>query len=208
MIRTFILCIFIYIYLTILLRLFGKKEFSQLNVFDFVVFLIISEIMTMSLDTKDLTVMDSVIATITLIVLDRIESLITIHSKKIRDIFEGRPCYIILNGKIQYENMKKLRYSIDDLCHHLRVNDIDSVSKVDYAVLETNGSLSIIEKDKSITHLPDALISDGSVNEEALKLIKKDENWLNKELKKHHISNYENVLYCVYEKTGLYIIKK
>lgn len=208
MIRTFILCIFIYIYLTILLRLFGKKEFSQLNVFDFVVFLIISEIMTMSLDTKELTVIDSVIATITLIVLDRIESFITIHSKKIRDIFEGRPCYIILNGKIQYENMKKLRYSIDDLCHHLRVNDIDSVSKVDYAVLETNGSLSIIEKEKSITHLPDALISDGSVNEEALKLIKKDEKWLLKELKKHQIMHYEDVLYCVLEKKGLYVIKK
>lgn len=208
MIRTFILCIFIYIYLTILLRLFGKKEFSQLNVFDFVVFLIISEIMTMSLDTKELTVIDSVIATITLIVLDRIESFITIHSKKIRDIFEGRPCYIILNGKIQYENMKKLRYSIDDLCHHLRVNDIDSVSKVDYAVLETNGSLSIIEKEKSITHLPDALISDGSVNEEALKLIKKDEEWLLKELKKHQIMHYEDVLYCILEKKGLYVIKK
>lgn len=208
MIRTFILCIFIYIYLTILLRLFGKKEFSQLNVFDFVVFLIISEIMTMSLDTKDLTVMDSVIATITLILLDRIESLITIHSKKIRDIFEGRPCYIILNGKIQYDNMKKLRYSIDDLCHHLRVNDIDSVSKVDYAVLETNGSLSIIEKDKSITCLPDALISDGCINEEALKLIGKDVNWLNTELKKRKVTNYKDVLYCVLEKTGLYIIKK
>lgn len=208
MIRTFILCIFIYIYLTILLRLFGKKEFSQLNVFDFVVFLIISEIMTMSLDTKDLTIIDSVIATITLIILDRIESLMTIHSKKIRDLFEGRPCYIILNGKIQYKNMKKLRYSIDDLCHHLRVNNIDSVSKVDYAVLETNGSLSIIEKDKSITSLPDALISDGAINEEALKLINRDESWLNKELKKHHISSYEDVLYCVLEKTGLYIIKK
>lgn len=208
MLRTFILCVFIYIYLTVLLRLFGKKEFSQLNVFDFVVFLIISEIMTMSLDTKDLTVADSVIATITLIVLDRIESFITIHSKKMRDIFEGRPCYIILNGKIQYQSMKKLRYSIDDLCHHLRVHNIDSVSKVAYAVLETNGSLSIIEKQDSITELPDAIISDGNINEEALKLMGKDKNWLMKELKKHHVKYYHDVLYCVKEKEGLYIIKK
>ena len=208
MLRTFILCVFIYIYLTVLLRLFGKKEFSQLNVFDFVVFLIISEIMTMSLDTRDLTVADSVIATITLIVLDRIESFITIHSKKMRDIFEGRPCYIILNGKIQYQSMKKLRYSIDDLCHHLRVHNIDSVSKVAYAVLETNGSLSIIEKQDSITELPDAIISDGNINEEALKLMGKDKNWLMKELKKHHVGHIEDVMYCVLEKKGLYIIKK
>lgn len=208
MLRTFILSVFIYIYLTILLRLFGKKEFSQLNVFDFVVFLIISEIMTMSLDTKDLTIIDSVIATITLIILDRIESFLTIHSKKLRDIFEGRPCYIIFHGKIQYDAMKKLRYSIDDLCHHLRVHNIDSVSKVDYAVLETNGSLSIIEKQESITDLPDALISDGNINEEALQLLGKDKNWLMKELKKHHVGHIEDVMYCVLEKKGLYIIKK
>lgn len=206
--RTFILCIFIYIYLTILLRLIGKKEFSQLNVFDFVVFLIISEIMTMSLEAKELTIIDSVIATITLVVLDRIESMITIRSKKIRDLLEGTPCYIIYHGKIQYEHMKKLRYSIDDLCHHLRVSNIDSVSKVDCAVLETNGSLSVIEKDQSITVVPDALISDGAINEEALKMLKKDRFWLKEELSKKGINDYHNVLYCVLEKEGLYIIKK
>lgn len=206
--RTFILCIFIYIYLTVLLRLIGKKEFSQLNVFDFVVFLIISEIMTMSLEAKELTIIDSIIATITLVVLDRIESMITIRSKKIRDLLEGTPCYIIYHGKIQYEHMKKLRYSIDDLCHHLRVSNIDSVSKVDCAILETNGSLSVIEKDQSVTIVPDALISDGAINEEALKMLEKDRCWLKEELRKKGINDYHQVLYCVLEKKGLYIIKK
>ena len=137
MFKIFIISDFMYIYLTVLLRLFGKKEFSQLN--DFLIlllFLVISEITTMSLETQDLSVLDSVIATLTLIILDRIESFITMRSKKIERIFfEGRPCYIIYRGKIQYQNMKKLRYSIDDLCHHLRVSDIDSVSKVDFAIL-------------------------------------------------------------------------
>ena len=158
MFKVFIISVFLYVYLTILLRLFGKKEFSQLNVFDFVVFLVISEITTMSLESQELSVLESVIATITLIVLDRLESFITMRSKKLRDFFEGRPCYIIYKGKIQYQNMKKLRYSIDDLCHHLRVSDIDSVSKVDFAVLETNGSLSVITKQDSQSYLPDALI--------------------------------------------------
>lgn len=206
--KTFILSIFIYIYLTILLRLIGKKEFSQLNVFDFVVFLIISEIMTMSLETHDLSIFDSVIATITLIALDRLESMITIRSKKIRDFLEGTPCYIIYHGKIQYEHMKKLRYSIDDLCHHLRVSNIDSVSKVDCAILETNGSLSVIEKDKSITVIPDALISDGAINEEALKMLNKDRSWLFDALKAQGIDDYHRVLYCIYEKDGFFIIKK
>ena len=200
MFKIFIISIFMYIYLTVLLRLFGKKEFSQLNVFDFVVFLVISEITTMSLE--------SVIATLTLIILDRIESFITMRSKKLRDFFEGRPCYIIYRGKIQYQNMKKLRYSIDDLCHHLRVNDIDSVSKVDFAILETNGSLSVIPKQESQTLLPDALISDGCINQEALQILNKDEAWLKNELKKKHISHIEDVLYCVLEKKDLYVIKK
>ena len=208
MFKIFIISIFMYIYLTVLLRLFGKKEFSQLNVFDFVVFLVISEITTMSLETQDLSVLDSVIATLTLIILDRIESFITMRSKKLRDFFEGRPCYIIYRGKIQYQNMKKLRYSIDDLCHHLRVSDIDSVSKVDFAILETNGSLSVIPKQESQTLLPDALISDGCINQEALQILNKDEAWLKNELKKKHISHIEDVLYCVLEKKGLYVIKK
>ena len=95
MFKVFIISVFLYVYLTILLRLFGKKEFSQLNVFDFVVFLVIAEITTMSLESQELSVIESVIATITLIVLDRVESFITMRSKKLRDFFEGRPCYII-----------------------------------------------------------------------------------------------------------------
>lgn len=208
MIKIFFISVFMYLYLTVLLRTFGKKEFSQLNVFDFVVFLVISEITTMPLELEELTIIDSILATITLILLDRLESYITIHSKRLRDIFEGRPCYIIYKGKIQYKTMKKLRYSIDDLCHHLRVSDIDSVSKVDFAILETNGSLSVITKKDSKTLLPDALISDGMINEEALEMINKDINWLNKELKKQHIHKIEDVLYCVLEKEGLYIVKK
>lgn len=88
MFKVFIISVFLYVYLTILLRLFGKKEFSQLNVFDFVVFLVIAEITTMSLESQELSVIESVIATITLIVLDRVESFITMRSKKLRDFLK------------------------------------------------------------------------------------------------------------------------
>ena len=82
MFKIFIISIFMYIYLTVLLRLFWKKR-NLVNsmFFDFVVFLVISEITTMSLETQDLSVLDSVIATLTLIILDRIESFITMRSK-------------------------------------------------------------------------------------------------------------------------------
>ena len=79
---------------------------------------------------------------------------------------------------------------------------------MDFAILETNGSLSVIPKQGSQTLLPDALISDGCINQEALQILNKDEAWLKNELKKKHISYIEDVLYCVLEKKGLYVIKK
>ncbi len=206
--EVFLISLCIYIYLSVLLRIFGKKEFSQLNVFDFVVFLIIAEIMTDTVGNKDFTFFHGVIATVTLIVVDRLVSMVTLKSKKLRDIFEGRPTYIIFKGKLNQEKMKKQRYTVDDLSHHLRVNDIDSISKVEFALLETNGSLSIISKDECCVELPDALICDGVVDENNLKLLNKDLNWLKKELKKQHIDHIEDVFYCILEKDKLLVIKK
>ncbi|WP_027090686.1 YetF domain-containing protein [Thomasclavelia saccharogumia] len=206
--EVFMISLCIYIYLSVLLRIFGKKEFSQLNVFDFVVFLIIAEIMTDTVGNEDFTFFHGVIATVTLIVVDRLVSMVTLKSKKLRDIFEGRPTYIIFKGKLNQEKMKEQRYTVDDLSHHLRVNDIDSISKVEFALLETNGSLSIIPKDECCVELPDALICDGIVDEDNLKLLNRDLNWLKKELKKQHIDHIEDVFYCILEKDKLLVIKK
>lgn len=143
-----------------------------------------------------------------MIVVDRLVSMVTLKSKKLRDIFEGRPTYIIFKGKIGQEKMKEQRYTVDDLSHHLRVNDIDSISKVEFALLETNGSLSIIPKDECCVELPDALICDGIVDEDNLKLLNRDLNWLKKELKNQHVDHIEDVFYCILEKDKLLVIKK
>ena len=104
--------------------------------------------------------------------------------------------------------MKKKRYTVDDLSHHLRENNIDSISKVEFALLETNGTLSIITKEECCVELPDALIIDGIINEDNLKLLNLDINWLKKELKKQHIHNIDDVFYCILEKEKLLVIKK
>lgn len=198
----------VYLYLTVLLRIFGKKEFSQLNVFDFAVFLIIAEIMTDTIGNDDFPFLYGVVATSTLIVIDRIVSKITLNSKKLRDIFEGRPSYIIYKGELIQESMRKQRYTIDDLAHHLRENSIDSISKVEFALLETNGSLSIITKKDCCVELPDALIVDGVINEDNLKLLDLTKEWLLKELKKQNIDDIKDVFYCILEKEKLLVIKK
>ena len=83
--------IFVYVYLICLLRFLGKKEFSQLSIFDFVVFLIIAEMMTMSFDGEWIEMIDSIIATFSLVLIDKFCSCLAMQSKKIRDLLEGKP---------------------------------------------------------------------------------------------------------------------
>lgn len=203
----FFYSILIYVYVTILLRIFGKKEFSQLNVYDFVVFLILAELMTLSIGDDSITFYHSVFATLALVVSDRLVSFITLKNKKVRDKLEGRPSYIIFKGKLNQQRMKELRYTIDDLMMQLRIEGVDSVSQVEFALLETNGSLSIIEKDRCNVHLPDAVISDGCIDDYNLNLLGYNRDWLFKKLKEHHCT-YDEIFYCVIEKERIYIIKK
>ncbi len=205
MFAIFLTSIMIYIYVTILLRLFGKKELSQLNVFDFVVFLVLAELVTISIGSDTLNMTHSIIATITLVVIDKVVSIITIHSKKARNILEGQPSYIVVNGQIKQEIMKNLRYSVDDLCHQLRLEGVDSISDVAFAVLERDGTLSIIKKQDSKTKFPDAVIVDGCVNIRVLELLNKDIDWLKKNI---HNEEIDNIFYCVVEKDKLVYVKK
>lgn len=206
-ISIFFMCILIYVYVTSLLRFFGKKEFSQLNVYDFVVFLILAELMTLSISDDSVTFFHSVVATIALILVDRFVSFITLKNKRIRDNLEGRPSYIIFKGEINQQRMKELRYSIDDLMTQLRIAGIISVSQVEFALLETNGNLSVIEKNNCFVEIPDPVINDGCIDNYNLELLGYDSDWLINQLKIHHCT-YDEVFYCMIENGSLFIIKK
>lgn len=206
-IEIFIECIAIYFYLVFLLRFLGKKEMSQLSVSDLIVFLIISELMTMSIGNQEVNFFQCILASFVVVVLDKICSYLTLRSKAILKILEGNPVYLIYDGVIHQKKMKALNYSIDDLCHHLREQGIESISQVQFAVLETNGNLSVIEKDKGAV-VPDSLISDGEINDVLLKEMKKDQAWLIDLLKQNDIDNYQDIFYCTLEKDGLFYVRK
>ena len=104
--------------------------------------------------------------------------------------------------------MASLKYSVDDLCHHLREQGIGSISEVEFAVLETDGQLSVIETKKNEVKVPAAIISDGVIDYEILKLLNRDEAWLIKQLQQSGIQDYHDVFYCVVEKGRLFVIKK
>ena len=197
-----------YFYLIAVLRWLGKKEFGKLSVSDLIVFLIISELMTISIGDENVSFFQAALSVLVIIVLDKLCSYIVLKNKSVKKILEGNPTYIIYKGKVDKKKMAALKYSVDDLCQQLRAQGIGSISEVEFAIMETDGNLSIIEKKKNQVQVPDPLIVDGEVNEDTLTLMNKDKVWLLQELNKHGIKDPKTVFYCVMEKKGLYYIKK
>lgn len=190
------------------LRFLGKKELSQLTVLDLIVFLIMSELITLSIDGSDMSIYHSITAVITIVSIDKTCSYLSLRNKQIKKVLEGQPCYIIYKGKVNQKIMKKLNYSVNDLCHHLREAGIGSLSDVEFAVLETDGQLSVIEKNKSQFLIPDPLVSDGEINYDVLETINKDVYWLYNLLSEEGINDYKELFYCILLDTGLYYIYK
>lgn len=199
--------LFCYGYLIVLLRLLGKKEFSQLNIFDFVVFLVLADLMAIAFETGQ-GLLNAIIATSTLALADYICSIISLKNKKMRDILEGTPSYIITRGKINYEKMKALKYTTDALAQHLRQKGVSSVSEVAFAILETNGQLSVIKRQDNQVLYPEPVIMDGKIMEDALKNLGYDESWLRKKIKLQGDPKIEDIVYCVVEKDRLYFLEK
>ena len=197
-----------YILLVLMIRFLGKKEMSKLSVSDLIVFLIISELMTISIGNENVNFLQAALAVLVIVFMDKLFTLISLKSPFFKKMVEGHPTFIIFQGKLNQKKMASLKYSVDDLCHHLREQGIGSLSEVDFAVLETDGQLSVIETKNSEVKAPAAIISDGQINYEILQLMNRDENWLIKKLKEAGIHDYHEVFYCVVEKERLFVIKK
>lgn len=197
-----------YILLVLMIRFLGKKEMSKLSVSDLIVFLIISELMTISIGNENVNFLQAALAVLVIVFMDKLFTLISLKSPFFKKMVEGHPTFIVFQGKLNLKKMASLKYSVDDLCHHLREQGIGSLSEVDFAVLETDGQLSVIETKNSEVKAPAAIISDGQINYEILQLMNRDENWLIKKLKEAGIHDYHEVFYCVVEKERLFVIKK
>lgn len=197
--------VFFYFLVTILYRIMGKREIGELSIMDFIVSLFIAELVAISIENYKQSILMSLIPVLSLAIIQIVLSYISVKNKKIRDILDGNPSVIIENGKVNFKEMKKQRYNIEDLLMQLRDNSIKSISEIDYAVLETNGKLSIFKKDNNNDY-PLPLILNGIVDTNTLRKIKKDERWLDDELEKKNVSR-EDIFYCFYENNNLYVIE-
>ncbi len=200
--------VFFYILVTILYRIMGKREIGELSIMDFIVSIFIAELVAISIENYNSSILVSLIPVIALDLIQILLSYISMKSKKIRDIVDGIPSVIIEKGKVNFKEMKRQRYNVEDLLMQLRSNSVKSINDVDYAILETSGKLSIFKnKDDPNKDYPLPLILNGIIDKKVLDKINKNEKWLNNELLKQHI-NLNNIFYGFYQNNNLYIIEK
>ena len=200
---------FFYFFVLLCYRLMGKREVGQLGIIDLIVSILIAELIAISIENIEDSIFLTIVPILILVFLEITLAFISIKSRKIRVFFDGKPSLIICNGKINYHEMVKQRYSMDNLLLSLRQKEIKNIDEVEYAFLEPNGKLSIFKYNlfKIKSSYPMPLILDGSIQKNALKYIHKNLVWLEYNLNKKNLK-YKDIFYCFYKKKKLYIIKK
>lgn len=197
-----------YIIITLVYRFMGKREVGQLGIVDLIVSILIAELAAMSIDNRNENIFLFIIPIVVLVVIQVVMSYVSLKNKKVRDAFDGTPSVMINRGIVNFKEMVRQRYNIDDLLTQLRQQQIRSIEEVDYAILESSGKLSVFPKNNNqFGDYPLPIILDGIIQNETLIQIKKSEKWINQVLKDENVK-IENIFYAFYKEKGLYIIKK
>ncbi|MCM3716983.1 DUF421 domain-containing protein [Fictibacillus phosphorivorans] len=205
--------LFIYFLIIVVFRMMGKREIGKLSVIDFVVSIMIAELAVISIEDPEAPMINSLISILVLFGIQLILAVISLKSRKMREIVDGKPSIIIKEGKVDEEEMRKQRYNFDDLLTQLRENNIRSLNEVEFGVLETTGKLSVIRRDDDFERSPLQmilpLVLDGKMIEDNLQKVDKTAFWLRQELKKAGFKEIKNISFCTLNADGsLYVDEK
>ena len=206
--RVFYRTILFYILVIVAYKIMGKREVGELSIFDFIISMLISQLIAISIENYKDSIFLVIIPLVTLVALQVLLAKLSMKHIKFRNMLDGKRSIIISNGKLNFNEMIKERYTLDDLLLQLREKQIRTIEEVDYAILENNGKLSVFvkdDKDKKVFPLP--IIIDGNIQDDNLPLIKKNKNWVKNILNKKKISQ-KDVFYAFYKNDEIYIIKK
>lgn len=202
--RTF----FFYVLITLIYRFMGKREIGQLGIVDLIVSILIAELAAVSIEQRDEAIWLSVVPIILLVFIQIGMSFISLKSSKIRNLFDGNPSVIINRGKINFKEMVKQRYNMEDLLTQLREKNIRTIEEVDYAILETSGNLSVFKRDsKLFGEYPLPVILDGKIDYDTLRQIDKSESWIMRTLRYDNL-DISDIFYGFYRNKKLFLIKR
>ncbi len=200
--------IFFYMVVVISYKIMGKREVGELGVFDLIISMLISQLIAISIENYKEPIWFVLVPACILVLFQVLFAKISLKSNKFRDILDGKESVIISNGKLNFLEMTKQKYNLSDLLLQLRDKGIRSIEEVDYAVLETNGKLSVFQKkDDNNNVFPLPIVLDGIIEEKNLVYINKNRKWLKSIIKSKNI-NLDEIFYAFYTGSDIYIIKK
>lgn len=214
MINTFIRVSILYILVLIIMRVMGKREIGQMQPFELVIAIMIADLASIPMSDVGIPITNGIVPILALLLFQLIISIINVKSVKLREIICGKPSILIYRGKIDEKELRKEKITINELEERLRQNDIFAIGDVEYAILETNGQLSVIQKPEKRNTIPEDfnivpeyegipydLVLDGKIMHDNLRKIGKNYTWLKKETEKFNM-NPEEALVITFDGKG------
>ncbi|MCL2071373.1 MAG: DUF421 domain-containing protein [Oscillospiraceae bacterium] len=195
----------LYLFVILAVRLMGKKQLSELQPSELVTTIIISNIVTVSLEESNIPLLAGIIPIMFIVCIDVLITGVNLKSNQMRKITTGSPNVIISNGTIDQQAMRNLRYTIDDIMESMREASIFDISEIQFAIVENTGKISFLQKaDSQQACDPQALIiKDGQIDADGLNQSGQDEKWLNMILNEKQIS-VKDVFLLSADKNGTY----
>jgi len=203
--------------LIVLMRLLGKRQMGEMELSELMVSVLIADIAAMPLQDISIPLFYSLIPCTVLFCCELILSGVTLESVKLRRVLCGKPCLLVDNGKICQREMRACRFTVSELTEALRARSVTDIATVQYAVLETNGSVSVILKPEhqpvtagqvsvktEYEPYPTIIIEEGQLLKDNLRAIGRDERWLNKQLSQNGASSIKDVYVLIFHKDKLF----
>ena len=188
----------------------GKREVGQLGIVDLIVSILIAELVVISVEDPSVSMMNSLVPVICLVFLQIVLSYFSLKSSKIRELLDGRPSFIVKNGRVNYNEMIRQKYNLDDLLVQLREKGYRSIEEIEYAILENNGTLSVFEYSKSgfkkKSPIPMPIILDGKIRYDTLRNIGKDDSFIFRFLDNKKVV-LNDIFYAFYKDKNIFVIK-
>ena len=221
MLITFFRAIVLYIVVLIVMRLMGKREIGQLQPFELAISIMIADLASIPMTEIGIPIFNGIIPILGLLVMHLIISVINLKSLKAREVICGKPSILIYRGKINEKKLKKERFTINELEERLRGNNVVNLGDVEYAILETSGQVTVIQKPEKRNTIPEDfnivpeyegipydLVVDGKVMNKNLKAIGKNYNWLKKQVDKFGMKPEEALVVTIDGKGQIFCQKK
>ena len=221
MIISYIRTVFLYLVLILSIRLMGKRQIGQMEASEFVVTMLVANLASIPMQDSGIPLLSGLVPILTVLGMELVLSCLILKSVLIRRLFCGKPVILIDNGKILRENLNRTRVTLDELMGHLRQKDVLDIQTVQFAILETDGSLSVFPypkdrpasaKDAGIPagkqFLPISIVEDGHLLKENLSRAGKDRRWLDQVLRQHNASLEDTLLLTVDQKKTIWMGKE